>query len=263
MADVDLGNACAGFGPEVLDELAAIARLAAEADGFVVKLALRVGGAAESVLDRLPEAMRGRLGELTEAALRQSYAVAFRTQPPPEAERAWASGPVWHRAATALTGAVGGIGGLGTTVVELPVTTTLILRSIQEVAREHGEDLDAPEVRAACIAVFGLGGPGRADDGVDSGLIAARLALTGKSVAAMITAVLARYGMVVGQKALAQATPLIGAAIGATLNPAFTGFYQDMAAVHFRLRKLERAHDCERIGACYERISAERTSRAV
>ena len=255
MADVDLGNACAGFGPDVLDELHAIARLAAEADGFVVKLALRVGGAAESVLDRLPEGVRERLGGLTEAALRQSYAVAFRTQPDAAAGRGWASGPAWHRAATALTGAVGGIGGLGTTFVELPVTTTLILRSIQEVARDHGEDLDDPEVRAACIAVFGLGGPGRADDDAEMGLLAARLALTGKSVAAMITAVLARYGMVVGQKALAQATPLVGAAVGATLNPAFTGFYQDMAAVHFRLRKLERTHDRERVGACYERIA--------
>ncbi|MDB5697107.1 MAG: hypothetical protein JWN21_2650 [Sphingomonas bacterium] len=257
MTDDGLGNACAGLGEDVLVELRAIARVATEANGLVLTLATKVGGAAGAVLDRLPIAVRDRLGDLTEAALRESYRVAFRTQDGPVAgEAGWASGPGWHRAATAVTGAIGGLGGIATTIAELPVTTTLILRSIQEVARGHGEDLADPDVRAACIAVFGLGGPGRADDQADTGLVAVRLALSGKTVAPMIAAVLARYGVMVGQKALAQATPLIGAAVGATLNPAFTGFYQNMADVHFRLRKLERAHDPERIGACYDRIAA-------
>lgn len=241
----------------MLDELRAVARLATDASGFVIKAAMLVGGAAGSALDRLPDTVRARLRDVTELALGESYRLAFQTQPEPSTdEPGWATGPVWHRAATAVTGAIGGLGGITTTLAELPVTTTLILRSIQEVAREHGEDLADPAVRAACIAVFGLGGPGRADDDADTGLIAVRLALSGKSVTTMITAVLARYGVMVGQKALAQATPLIGAAVGATLNPAFTGFYQTMAQVHFRLRKLERVHDAERIGACYERVAA-------
>lgn len=178
MADEDLGNACAGLDVDTLAELRAVARLAADADGLVMKLAGMAGGAVGSLMERLPDGIRARLGELTEAALRESYRVAFRTHGENgEGLAGRASGPVWHRAATALTGAVGGLGGIATTFAELPVTTTLILRSIQEVARGQGEDLTNPEVRAACIAVFGLGGRGRADDDADTGLIAARLAL--------------------------------------------------------------------------------------
>ncbi|MGM9458182.1 EcsC family protein, partial [Lacticaseibacillus rhamnosus] len=58
----------------------------------------------------------------------------------------------------AVSGALGGAFGLATIAVELPVSTTLMLRSIAEIAREEGEDIETPEGALACIQVFALGG---------------------------------------------------------------------------------------------------------
>jgi len=147
------------------------------------------------------------------------------------------------------------MGGLATTLADLPVTTTLILRSIQQVAAGHGEDIEAPDVRAQCLAVFGMSGPLKEDDDVDAGLWAVRAAVNGKLVAEVVKSILPRFGVVVSQKALAQATPFLGAIAGGTINPIFTGFYQEMAHVHFRLRKLERTQDREQLQACFERLA--------
>jgi hypothetical protein len=38
------------------------------------------------------------------------------------------------------------------------------------------------------------------------------------------------------------------------MNPTFTGYYQSMAHVHFRLRRLERDGDPEQLRACFGRI---------
>lgn len=75
-----------------------------------------------------------------------------------------------------------------------------------------------------------------------------------EGVAEILTRVLPRYGIVVSQKLLAQATPVLGAIVGGTINPVFTGYYQTMAHVHFRLRKLERIHASDEVSACFERI---------
>jgi hypothetical protein len=201
-------------------------------------------------------------------ALREAYGLAFSTQADAEpaglVNRALtrAQGERWHQIATAITGALGGLGGITTTLMDLPVTTTLILRSIQQVAAGHGEDLSQADVRAQCIAVFGLAGPMREDDKTDLGLFASRFALGGKAVAEILRAVLPRFGVLVSEKLIAQATPLLGAAAGATINPVFTGYYQKMAHVHFRLRKLERAHAPDQVSACFERIvHSRRASR--
>lgn len=144
---------------------------------------------------------------------------------------AWADGESWHKVAAGVTGALGVLGGIATTLVDLPVTTTLILRSIQQIAVGHGEDLSSPEVRAQCLAVFGMGGPLADDDDTKAGLWATRTALSGKAVAEILKGVLPRFGMVVSEKALAQATPLLGAIAGGAINPIFTGYFQTMAHV--------------------------------
>ena len=52
----------------------------------------------------------------------------------------------------------------------------------------------------------------------------------------------ARFGIVVSEKTLAQAVPLVGAGAGAALNAAFTEHFNTVARLHFGLRRLERAH---------------------
>jgi len=42
-------------------------------------------------------------------------------------------------------------------LIELPVTTTVMLHSIAEIARSQGEDLRNPESALACLEVFCAG----------------------------------------------------------------------------------------------------------
>jgi hypothetical protein len=264
---LDLGNACSGFSEEELEELRDIARLYASSTGLVMKLANWVGNRAEDITQRLPAGWQERLGEATELALRTSYRLAETTHQEDGGESikdramAWASGERWHTVTASVAGAAGGWGGLATTLAELPVTTTIILRSIQQIALGYGEDISDEEVRTQCLAVFGLGGPLEDDDEAETGLFASRMAMTGKGVAEMLKAVLPRFGIPVSQKVLAQATPVIGAAVGAGLNKAFVEYYQGMAHVHFRLRRLEAGHDQERVRACFERIAKSQRKR--
>lgn len=263
----DLGNACAGLDAITLDELRAVAALYDDADGLLIRLATWAGERVESAAGKLPDAWQARIAEATDLALRQSYDFAFSTQGDPAAASAssalsrvlaWAEGETWHVIATGVTGALGGLGGIATTLIDLPVTTTLILRSIQQIASGYGEDLADPAVRAQCVAVFGLAGPLAKDDAAEVGLFTSRLALNGKVISEMLKLVLARYSIVVGEKVLAQATPVLGAFAGGAVNPAFTSFYQTMAHVHFRLRRLERDHDADQLRACFERIVSVR-----
>ena len=56
-----------------------------------------------------------------------------------------------HKVAVAGTGAFGGFFGLPGLVVELPLTTTAMLRSIADIARSEGESPSRPDTRMACL----------------------------------------------------------------------------------------------------------------
>src|SRR5690606_39058927 len=77
----------------------------------------------------------------------------------------------------AATGGVGGFFGLSGLAVELPISTTIMMRSIADIARSEGESLSDPQTRLACLEVFALGGRSKADDGAESGYYVVRTAL--------------------------------------------------------------------------------------
>ncbi len=258
MADIDPGNACAAFTESELVELLVIAGIHEDAGGGLLALAAKAGERADQVIDWLPDNFEDKLQGVVDLALRQAYAIAFTSH---GGRRRKGAKPIrnregFHRFATGLAGAVGGAGGIATTLADLAVTTTLILRSVQEIAASYGEDLDAPDVRAQCIAVFGMGGPLADDDSLDTGLWAGRIALSNQSVSATIRAVVPQFGKTLSEGLLARAAPLVGAAAGAAINSAFTRYYQKMAHVNFRLRRLARGHSPDEVLACFSRIVA-------
>ena len=68
---------------------------------------------------------------------------------------------------------------------------------------------------------------------------------------ALLVRISSRFNIVVGQKALGQLVPVVGAAGGALINAAFTEHYHKVARYHFGLKKLEREHGAAEIQSQY------------
>jgi len=147
--------------------------------------------------------------------------------------------PGWlNTAVSTAMGAAGGFGGLPTALAELPVTTTVLFRAIQGAAAEHGFDPAEAGVQFDCLQVFSAAGPLESDDGADLAFISTRIALSGGALQALIARVAPKLAMVLGQKLAAQTVPVLGAVAGAATNYAYTSYYQEIAHVHFGLRRL-------------------------
>lgn len=213
-----------------LDELAG--RHAA-AGNVGIQILNVVGGQAEGLLDRLPEGIRARLGDGAEQALTLAMNAAQRSRGIVAEQPGWLT-----RVVTTAMGAAGGFGGLPSAMAELPVTTTILLRAIQDVAVEHGFDPAEEGVMYDCIQVLAAAGPLDHDDGSDIAFLSTRLAVTGATINTLIARVAPRLATVLGQKLAAQTVPILGAAAGAATNYAYTSYYQQMAHVHFGLRRL-------------------------
>ncbi|WP_299028889.1 EcsC family protein [uncultured Sulfitobacter sp.] len=218
---------------DVEAELEQIARRYKNAGGVGINVLNLIGGQAESLLDRLPKSVRDQLEAATVRALDHAMEAAHKSRARVPDQASWLNSAV-----SAAMGAAGGAGGLPTALAELPVTTTLLLRVIEGVAVEHGFDPELDSVRFDCVQVFSAAGPLAEDDGSDLAFLTARLALSGKAVQAVIHKIAPRLAVVMGQKLAAQTVPVLGAVAGAATNYAYTSYYQDMAHVHFGLRKL-------------------------
>ncbi len=214
-------------------ELARLTLRYRNAGGLVIELLNLIGDHAGSLLDRLPTQLLERLDGATERALVQTMRVANGSRRMIDVQKNWLNVAV----ATAL-GAAGGSGGLPSSMAELPVTTAVLLRVIQDEACRQGFDLAAENVQFDCIRVFAAAGPLVDRDGVDLAFFGTRLALTGGAMQTLIARVAPRLSVVLGQKLAAQAVPVIGAVAGAATNYAYTQYYQEIAHVHFGLRRL-------------------------
>ncbi len=218
---------------DVEAELEVIARRYKAAGGVGINVLNVIGGGAENLLDRLPGKVRGQLEAATAKALEHAMKAAHHSRSRVPDQASWL-----NTAVAAAMGAAGGAGGLPTALAELPVTTTLLLRVIEGVAAEYGFDTEAENVRFDCVHVFSAAGPLSHDDGSDLAFLTTRLALSGKAMQAIIHKIAPRLAVVLGQKLAAQTVPVLGAVAGAATNYAYTSYYQDMAHVHFGLRKL-------------------------
>mgnify|MGYP001824665958 CR=1 FL=1 len=183
--------------------------------------------------------------------------------------------PRLHTAAAATTGAVAGFFGIQSLIVELPLTTGIMFRSIADIARAEGESPDDPETLMNCIEVFAMGSRASdKDDAAETSYYGVRLALskavtdalqyvathgagsaTAPALVRLISALASRFGIVVTQKAMAQAIPVIGAIGGGLVNTVFISHFQDMARGHFAIRRLERKYGAETVQAAYKHMN--------
>jgi hypothetical protein len=152
-----------------------------ENSSLLMQMADSVGKPLKWMLKTADKIAPGRVDEAVGAALRTALAVAVRTIPSGtvmtnerEVEAIAATPSLLHKFSVALTGSVGGLFGVAGLALELPITTTIMLRSIASIARDFGEDLSTPEGELHCLTVFCLGGPAAKDDALDSAYLAAR-----------------------------------------------------------------------------------------
>jgi len=237
---------------------------ALENPSLAARLAALAGMPVEALRARLPAAVQGGLDGAVRAALQLAVNTAMRSGPavsPLPIPSSW-----FHRGMAAASGAIGGAFGLPGTLVELPVSTTILLRQVAAVAGEEGEDLSAPEAAAECLKVFALGGTSAADDAAESGYFAVRIALAealkgavGRTIVpGFVAAVASRFVGPMGLKVSAQAAPILGAAAGAAVNIAFLEHFRGVARGHFVLRRLERTHGAARVRAAWDALANTR-----
>ncbi|MGR3402946.1 EcsC family protein, partial [Paracoccus sp. (in: a-proteobacteria)] len=212
-----------------------LARRYRDAGGLGMEIMEIVGNSAEGLIERLPAFVRSRMDKITRAALNRAFSAASGTRRVVRDRGDW-----FNRMASTFSGAAGGVGGLPGAMVELPVTVTLLLRSMLDIAAEHGLDPDSDEVRMECLRIFAAAGPMAEDDGTDLGLLAARLSVTGQTLQGLISRVAPRLSVSLGQKLAAQAAPVFGAVVGASINYTFARYYQELARVHFGIMRLAR-----------------------
>ncbi len=248
------------------------AKLLLENPGLAARLSAMLGSPFERGMAMLPARFQTTVQKASESAMLKALEVAVKSINDDSAVPR-ASRDRLHKLAAATSGAVGGAFGLLALSVELPVSTTIMLRSIADIAKSEGENIQHIETRLACLTVFALGGRSDKDDAGESGYFAARVAMagavseaakflaekgmskTGAPALVRLTTLLAsRFGLVVSEKAAVQAVPVIGAASGALINTLFIEHFQNMARGHFIVRRLEKIHGAEPVRLAYVQL---------
>ena len=258
---------------EHLEELREAKRLL-EATSLAQKLTATIGKPIEAGFEKLPPEYADVINQISKDSLEKVLQVAVKTL---DTTSLGSPSNTMHKLMAMTTGGIGGAFGLKALAFELPLSTMIMLRSIADIARSQGENLEGIEARLACLEVFALGGHSNEDenkeDATKSSYFAVRMLLANEVISAtrylanpqvlaqgvkapalvrLISQIASRFGVVVSQKAAAQALPVIGAVGGATINTIFLDHFQNMAQGHFTIRKLERIYDESTVRQTYD-----------
>lgn len=263
------------------------ARKILEHHGIADRLTRAIGTPISASMRLLPSSVQGLIQTAVDRSLTKALDAAIHTLSPADtAQEPRLRGNQWM---AGLVGAAGGAFGPAVLAAELPVSTILILRSVADIARSQGEDLEHLETRLACLEVFALDSGGAAakasgkaspsgkgatdvsEDATEIGYFAVRAAMAKQVAGAtkylasakvidhsapplvrFISEIGKRFGVVVGQKVAAQAVPVIGAIGGALINSYFIDHYQDLARAHFTIRRLERKYGTLTVQRIYQ-----------
>jgi hypothetical protein len=229
---------------------------------------------------------------VTQSALERALKIAVRTLD----GRRWplvgrwrpSAGPKLHVALTAITGGAAGMFGWSGAAIEIPVTTTLMLRSIAQIAQQNGADLNDPETVLHCLAVFSYGPPNSGPavagrlEAMDSAFLSWRVAMASAvseaagylakhgaagamhsaapALVRFLSRIAARFQIVISDKLAAEAVPVAGAVSGSLINAAFTDHFNRVARYHFGILRLERAHGAEVVQQAYRQAVASAKS---
>jgi len=242
--------------------------------GWAMKGLNRIGGLLETGIDKLPKKQQKWLQQLANKVLHTVVKANLKTMKKGKINSAPHNRT--YKALVTSSGIVGGAFGATAFAVDLTVATKFMMRSIMDIARSEGEDLNSYDTQLACLQVLALGGKSKHDDNLDTGYYATRVALSSvvnnatsyatkhgmgavlqgsnNTLVKLIGAVASRFSIQVSEKFVAQAIPVIGAAGGGSINLAFISHFQSMAKAHFIVRRLERKYGPETIEEAYKGI---------
>jgi hypothetical protein len=253
-----------------LSELAE-AKSLLENPGLTAQLANVIGGPIELGLAKLPQNWSKAVHQAVQKALLRALEVALATL---KTNRKRASSEFLHKVAVGASGGIGGAFGLAALPLELPISTTIMLRSIADIAWQEGHDLADVETRLSCLEVFALGGKSDSDDATDSAYWAVRAVLskavseaatyfaqrgalegTAPAIVRLMAAISSRFGVVVSEQLAAKAVPVVGAAGGSMINVLFMDHFQAMARGHFIVKRLEKKYGADLVQEVYKTIA--------
>jgi len=244
-----------------------------EHPSLAARLSNVVGTPIEIAYHLLPKKWYRRIHHASEKAIAKALETAVSSM---RRDHELSAHEIYFKLLVAGSGAAGGFFGLPGMILELPVTTTLMLRGIAEIARDEGEDMETAEAQVACVQVFALGGKTEMDDAADTGYYGVRAALSAYMTVAIadvalhgfhaesapivlkvVNMIAGRFSVALSQRAATQIMPVIGAAGGAAVNTIFMHHFQHMARAHFALRRLERKYGEEFVRAQWKSLEEE------
>ncbi len=246
-----------------------------ENPSFIARVGDVIGTPIEKAVALLPVKASEAVSTAAEKAIGASLKLAIKTMDyhDPQTGKPPQSSDWWHKGASIVTGGVGGAFGLPALLIELPISTTIIMRSIADIARSEGADLSVVQMQIECIQVLAFGGRTRSDDGAEIGYFVAREAMAKAAAEAaayvakhgikkegapallrLVLMIAERYSIPVSAKAAAQLLPAVGAVGGALVNTLFMDHFQNMARGHFAVRRLENKYGLEVVREEYAAI---------
>lgn len=240
-----------------------------EHPGLAAKITNFIGSPIEKGIKLLPKHWFEKIETITQKALEKAADAAIFTI---NAKEIIPAKNNLHKLGVAISGGVGGLFGLAALAIELPISTTLILRSIADIARSEGMDLKDEATKLTCLEVFALGGTNDKDDATESGYWVVRASLaktitdastyitqkaTGETATYLfkvISKIAKKFSVQITEKAAAQAVPAIGAIGGAAINTLFIDHFQQMARGHFIIKRLEQQYGKDWVELAYYEI---------
>ena len=244
-----------------------VAKNLLENPGLAPRLTEVIGGPIEKGFSLLPDGWRDTLQSASKKSLLAALEIASNTMGDEGRGR---TSDLGHKIAVGATGGIGGMFGLPAMTWELPLSTTIMLRSMLDVARCEGHSPRELETRLACLEVFALGGSNPDDDAVESAYWSVRSGLAAAvsdavayiakngfttegapALAKLVAAISARFGVIVSEQVAAKAVPVLGAAAGSAINVLFMDHFQQMARGHFIVKRLEKNYSEQGVEDAY------------
>ena len=126
-----------------------------ETPSITAQISNLIGSPIEFVVAKLPKFASKKINGIVVAALNKSASAALWSL---DNEPGRTSSTKTNKLYAAISGAAGGAFGFLALGIELPITTTIMMRAVADIARSEGFDLDDFDTKQACIEVFALGG---------------------------------------------------------------------------------------------------------